>query len=434
VFEFISLFAGIAGFELGFSLAGMECIASVEIDKAAQNITRKWFPETEVYGDIREYEPRRTVDLVCGGFPCQDLSIAGKRAGLGGKRSGLWFEFYRVITSIKPRWVVIENVPGLLSSCGCSTCGAMRRILRVHKYLRHKRQIYQLCPICYAAERLLASHRGRDFAIILRGLAECGYGVAWRILDAQYFGVAQRRRRVFIVASLGSGRAAQVLFERESLPGNTPPSRKAGQGIAHAITHGPSSGYRYDPNGEDYITGTLDRKSTSANRGSQANELEFIIVEQNNMVSTPDMISLRADPAQPVIAVQHAMIGREENSGPQAKGWRDDGATWTLDGRGEADAVCWEMAHANEAVREGDDIAPTLQKRMGTGGNQVPLIGVRRLTPTECERLQGFPDGWTTGQSDSVRYKQLGNAVAVPVITWIGKRIMEVDSGEGEKR
>jgi site-specific DNA-cytosine methylase len=93
------------------------------------------------------------------------------------------------------------------------------------------------------------------------------------------------------------------------------------------------------------------------------------------------------------------------------------------------DIVCWEMQHASEVVRESGEIAPTLQARMGTGGNNVPLIGVRKLTPTECERLQGFPDGWTEGQTDSARYKQLGNAVAVPVVQWIGDRIIMVERG-----
>lgn len=88
--------------------------------------------------------------------------------------------------------------------------------------------------------------------------------------------------------------------------------------------------------------------------------------------------------------------------------------------------VAWEMQHASEAYRESGNVVPTLQARMGTGGNNVPMVGVRRLTPLECERLQGFPDGWTEGQSDAQRYKQLGNAVAVPVIEWIGKRIMEL--------
>ncbi len=160
--KFGSLFTGVGGFDLGFERAGMECAWQVEFDKNCQNVLRKHWSETELFNDVRtvgkhNLEP---VDVICGGFPCQDVSIAGKRAGLAGERSGLWSEFARIIDELEPKWVVIENVPGLLSS-----------------------------------------NRGRDFATVIRWLAERGYGVAWRILDSQYFGVAQRRRRVFIVGS-----------------------------------------------------------------------------------------------------------------------------------------------------------------------------------------------------------------------------------------
>jgi site-specific DNA-cytosine methylase len=138
------------------------------------------------------------------------------------------------------------------------------------------------------------------------------------------------------------------------------------------------------------VVGTLDRKSASANRGCNSNESDFLVV-------APTLTGNIAD--------------------GNRNGWAPVN---------EADALIWEMSHADEAVRTNGDIAPTLQRRMGTGGNQVPMVGVRRLTPLEAERLQGFPDGWTDGQSDSVRYRQLGNAVAVPVIEWLGRRIMEV--------
>ena len=194
VLTFGSLFSGIGGFDLGFENAGMKCLWQCEIDTAARSVLTRRFG-VPIYDDVRSVGTGTpTVDLVCGGFPCQDVSVAGKRAGLAGKRSGLWFEFHRILAELRPRWVVVENVPGLLSSNG-----------------------------------------GRDFAVILRGLVELGYGVAWRILDAQYFGVAQRRRRVFVVGSLGSGRAAEILFERESLSGNTAPRRETGEGVAAAI-------------------------------------------------------------------------------------------------------------------------------------------------------------------------------------------------------
>ena len=118
--KFISLFSGIGGFDLAFERAGMECVAVCEIDKNAQSILRRHFPSAELFDDVRkvgkETHGRKTIDLVCGGFPCQEVSIAGRRAGLAGERSGLWFEFARIIDEIEPRWVIIENVPGLLSS------------------------------------------------------------------------------------------------------------------------------------------------------------------------------------------------------------------------------------------------------------------------------------------------------------------------------
>lgn len=217
--NYISLFAGIGGFDLGFKRAGMKCTGQAEIDKAASALLARQFPDVKNYGDVRNVR-RDTIiepiDLVCGGFPCQDVSIAGRRAGLAGERSGLWSEFARVIDEFEPRWVVIENVPGLLSS-----------------------------------------NRGRDFASIIQWLADRGYCVAWRVLDAQYFGLAQRRKRVFIVGSFGSGHTAHVLFEPESLSRYSAPGREAGQDIAHALTASATASGRLDPSGETFVTGTL---------------------------------------------------------------------------------------------------------------------------------------------------------------------------------
>lgn len=312
---------------------------------------------------------------------------------------------------------------------------------------------------------MLESHKGRDFAKIVQWLVQRGYGVSWRVLDAQYFGVAQRRRRVFVVASFGSGRSAQVLFESEGLPGDTPPSRETGKEVAYTLRADPSrsgdkgdrginttlvtyafnqkaSGGRSMPIEED-MSPTLETNRQGmavamggkkqqkyvlnlANSGANQNN-----VKKSDVADTVDTWGTQAaarlplvlssaqanaelledqSPTptllheQPIVAfpeehptvIQHAIIGRDKG-GPEAKGWRDDGAAWTLDGRGEADAV------------------------------SLPS-GVRRLTPTECERLQGFPDGWTEGQADTVRYRQLGNAIAVVCAAWLGKRIVRADS------
>ncbi len=322
--KFGSLFTGIGGFDLAFERAGMECAWQCEIDKHARNILKQHFT-AEVHEDVRTIGKHNlpAVDVICGGFPCQDLSIAGKRQGLAGSRSGLWWEFARIIDEIEPKWVIAENVPGLLSSNG-----------------------------------------GRDFAAIVQWLAQRGYGVCWRVLDAQYFGVPQRRRRVFIVASLGSGRSAEVLFEREGVCWDTPPSREAGKGIAYAIRKSPShSGDK----GDGGINTTLVSCTAVVSDGSP---------------------SLTCNHEQPILF--------DHSKSAQFKLDVSVGVSPTL-----------TKAHSDHA---------TITRQL-----------VRRLTPVECERLQGFPDGWTAGQADSHRYKQLGNAVAVPVVEWIGRRIVEAE-------
>jgi DNA (cytosine-5)-methyltransferase 1 len=169
----LDLFSGIGGFSLAAKQAGFRTIGFVEIDKYCQKVLRKHWPDVPMMEDIRDVKEdtfQRPIDLITGGFPCQDLSIAGRRAGLAGERSGLFFEMRRVIGEIKPRWVLVENVAGLLTS-----------------------------------------NRGADFAIVLNALDKLGYCVAWRVLDSQWCGVPQRRRRVFIVGSLGDKSAAEVL-------------------------------------------------------------------------------------------------------------------------------------------------------------------------------------------------------------------------------
>lgn len=160
--------------DLGLERAGWDCRWQVEIDRFCHGILARNWPDVRRRGDVRGIEPEwlGTVDLVCGGFPCQDISAAGKRAGLAGEQSGLWFEFRRLVAGLGPQWVLVENVPGLLYSSG-----------------------------------------GRDLATLLSGLGDLGYLSAWRVLNAKHFGVPQRRRRLFIVGSLGDGRAAQVLLD-----------------------------------------------------------------------------------------------------------------------------------------------------------------------------------------------------------------------------
>jgi DNA (cytosine-5)-methyltransferase 1 len=199
--DFVSLFAGIGGFDAGLTRAGMTCVANVEKDQTCRSVLARHFPGVPQFDDVREFHAGSIAvrpGLICGGFPCQDLSVAGKRAGLAGKRSGLLHEFMRIVGEYAPAVVLIENVPGLLSSNG-----------------------------------------GRDMGVVVGRLADLGYGWAYRVLDAQWFALAQRRKRVFVVGCLGNvRRAAEILFERESLPWNPPPSREARTRVAAGLTSG----------------------------------------------------------------------------------------------------------------------------------------------------------------------------------------------------
>jgi len=176
----VSLFAGVGGFDLALERNGVEVVASVEIDKKAQEVLRRRFPNSTIFGDITEVKGEQLISagfdpdngIITGGFPCQDLSVAGKRAGLAGKRSGLFWEICRLLDETGAKNFILENVPGLLSS-----------------------------------------NQGRDMAVVIEALVERGYRVGWRVLDAQYFGVPQRRRRIFIVGSLGdSGRSPEEIL------------------------------------------------------------------------------------------------------------------------------------------------------------------------------------------------------------------------------
>lgn len=421
--NYVGLFEGISGFGSAFKRAGARIQAVCEIDKTCQSILRRHHPETEIISDVKEIKKESfrsgTVDILAGGFPCQDLSVAGRRKGLAGKRSGLWFEFVRIISDHQPRWVVIENVPGLLSSNG-----------------------------------------GRDFAVILQGLVKCGYGVCWRILDSQYDGVAQRRQRVFVVASLGSERCTEVLFERESGGWDSPPCRETGQEVAGTLSARTSAGgglgtdfdcagglqpfgligngeYAQRPatlraNGGDcgggsehLIAGTVSSNWSKGTGGPSGDECQNLVVaptlrsngDAHSGFTTRDGLVIEPQVAHTLTA-----------GGADAS---EDGA-----GRGTPVVAFTERTRAEGRTLETQtELAYTLTDA-SKGGNPhsskiAGQFGVRRLTPTECERLQGFPDGWTAfghdGKpiSDSARYRMLGNAVCVPTAEWIAKRIME---------
>jgi DNA (cytosine-5)-methyltransferase 1 len=348
----------VGGFDLGFELAGVETVAQCEIDDHARVVLAHHWPEVTRYHDITKLDGRdlRGVDVITGGFPCQDLSVAGKRKGLSGARSGLFFQLARVVEEARPRLLVWENVPGLLSQ---DRGGAMREVVGE--------------------------------------LARIGYFGAWRVLDSQFHGIPQRRRRVFGAFAPGSAGGwacgAAVLLEREG--GGWAPAEggEAGEDVATTLSGNArggrgGGGYRRSP--EDTYVVNLD--------------------------------------ATPKTSENIAMTLR-----PGGQGRRQAGGTQYVTGFTPA----WCSRRAQQSPFDASS-APvgTLQADTGATGDNLPCVtlqeGVRRLTPLEYERLQGFPDGWTDveGMSDTQRYRQLGNAVSVPVAYWIGLRAkMALEAG-----
>jgi len=401
-----------------------------EIEPFPRAVLAHHYPDVPLHGDFTTIEADQyaAIDVLVGGTPCQSFSFAGLRAGLADQRGNLALEFCRLARRLGPRWVVWENVPGVLSLDG-----------------------------------------GRAFASILGGLAECGYGLAYRVLDAQYvrvdgFGraVPQRRRRVFVVGCLGSWqRAAAVLFEREGLRWDSPPSRQARQDVAGSLGAGSKrSGGRIgrrEAAANHLVAHTLNAKGGAGRIDSESeseneNENESFIAE--SIIPLQDVSQYAAkggggggwsDAGSPMFTLQRASVhgvavcfdetqitSAENRCNPQpgdpchplVKGGRAP----TLAFRTTGNDGCYDCGDAAASM-------PT-----GTDPNWLTLVQswrVRRLMPVECERLQGFPDGYTAityrgkPAADGPRYKALGNSMAVNVMRWIGTRIAAVDAIDG---
>jgi DNA (cytosine-5)-methyltransferase 1 len=365
----VSLFAGIGGFDLGLERAGCTVVLQVENDPFCQRVLAARWPDLSREHrreDVRQFcspgtswaarTERHPVDLLVGGFPCQDLSVAGKRAGLGGPRSSLFHEFVRIAHALAPTWGLVENVPGLVSS-----------------------------------------HHGRDLWTVLQGLRECWPAVGYRILDSQYFGIPQRRRRVFLVGGPAEAGVAQVLALFDGGEGHSPAGGEAGADIAYALAAG-AGGSKFG-RGRDaqdtYVTRLAD--PISANEGRTYTHEGRNNFRLHNVVTQTENGIIAFDTTQ--------VTSRVNRNNPQP----------------------------------GDPCHP-----LAAGMHPSMVAGslIRRLTPLECERLQGFPDGWTclcqplAGYAadpdaaalrcrcpDSPRYRALGNAVTVNVVEWLGHRV-----------
>ncbi|MGH7745770.1 MAG: DNA cytosine methyltransferase [Candidatus Dormibacteria bacterium] len=335
-----------------------------EIEKFPSAVLAYHYPEILNLGDMTKlYDNdiflRSQIDLLVGGTPCQSFSVAGLRKGLDDPRGNLCLEFLRLVDIKKPKWFLWENVPGVLSSSG-----------------------------------------GRDFGSFLGAIQKLGYGFAYRILDAKYFGIPQRRRRVFVVGYLGDWRpAAAVLFESESLCGNLTPSRKKRKGITRATEISLGSGskpidFRNLKFHEGDVSGTIQAKKSG---GYSLNYTTGILLSSTDDIG-PLTIGSRSGGGQ------HAIGAFKQGNGAKSG-----------------------------SIGRDEKVSPTLNSA-DSGTNRTPALlhksYVRRLTPVECERLQGFPDNYTMlpgNKADGPRYKALGNSMAVPVMRWIGNRIQMVE-------
>lgn len=364
-----------------------------------------------------EIEP---VWCITGGSPCQDLSIAGKRAGLAGARSGLFMEQVRITREmreedrkngrtgefVRPRYLVWENVPGAFSSNkGRDFAAVLEEIIRI---------VEPETPGIDVPAKGWPTWGGYHDAVGGR------WSVAWRVHDAQYWGVPQRRRRISLVADFGGDTAGEILFDRQSVPGNPAESGTAGERLAADAEENAAFAVR--------IRGGCDGGGKGA----------LVQVERSGALGTSnDQTIFSAVGFKAGQGAKAGGIGYEEEIAPTLSA--------APSGTNQTPAVVvLDMAHANDVIRVGGEVVPSLQARMGTGGNQVPLcyapktaralrtqMDVRRLTPLECERLQGYPDGWTdigewtdeNGRrhrpADAPRYKALGNSIALPFWEWM---------------
>ncbi len=433
--RYVSVCSGIEAATVAWHPLGWRPVLFAEIDRFPSRVLAHHYPEVHNVGDFTKITKEQcgSVDLLVGGTPCQDFSIAGLREGLGGERGNLTLEFLRLAQRLRPRWLVWENVPGVYSATSHT--------------VTHRD------PLCVDGdgERIwqdVYADESHAFASFLAGLQELGYGFAYRTLDAQYFGVPQRRRRVFVVGHLGDWRrAATVLFERQSMSGDTPPRRETRQDIAPTISArtkgGGGLGTDFDCDGGliafggNNTSGAIDvATAVRAKGGSGHGDFEsetFITTtldaSYGRLQGCSGQDANHGHSTLVPVAIQERAISENPDAGPDGIGIREDGIAFTLEARTVPQAVAFQSSQSG--VREVEAHA-TLDNNNGQRRHNgvVQADAVRRLIPRECERLQGFPDDYTlisAKTTDGPRYKALGNSMAVPVMRWIGERIAMVD-------
>ena len=460
--RYLSLFSGIEAATVAWKPLGWECAGVAEIEPFPCSVLNAHYPDVPKLGDVTkvrrpDIQALGHIDIVVFGSPCQDLSIAGKRAGMKGVRSGLFFTAMRIVRWSRARFALWENVPGAYSS---SKGRDFAEVVRKLSGLR--------------VDVPEGGWRNTGVAAGFRGIVE------WSTLDAQWFGVPQRRRRIFALADFGDWASRPpVLFESHSLSGHNPPSREAGQGASHDIAPSiTSSGRGVERTGEslgqdpviacsagdishclnaggmrriDYETETFvthalradgfDASEDGTGRGTPLVPVAFV---QN----TRDEIRLFGGDGQTVGALA-AEPGMKQQSyiafsckdhgadasdiAPTLRSMGHDGSHANAGGQ-VAVCVGW---NGNTTPKASVDLMRAMRAQQGGEGYGISsCMAVRRLTPEECEALQGFPRGYTAvphrgkPAADGPRYKALGNSMAVPVMAWIGRRIMEASGGD----
>jgi DNA (cytosine-5)-methyltransferase 1 len=466
--KYLSVCSGIEAATQAWHPLGWEPVAFSEIEPFPCAVLAHHYPTVPNWGDMTKFKewPDADVDVLCGGTPCQSFSVAGLRQGLADPRGNLMLTYLAIAARYRPRWLVWENVPGVLSS-----------------------------------------NSGRDFGTFLGALGQLGYGFSYRVLDAQHvrtrrfpYAVPQRRRRVFVVGYLGDWRrAAAVLFDRESLSGHPSPRRQSGQGFAVATGPRVAGGGRHIANSGDVgycltasAQGSLDAETETlvahslrgegfdasedgTGRGTPLVPVAYRTAGDGAVYEEGDVtapLTTATDPNVQVVAFSGIDNGqdaacdvtptlRKGGDGGQgmamsvafAQNQRDEVRTMDVAGALAAEPGMKQQTYLAQPMLEpftimerGREGGQSLESRQdgssnailtpngGRGGMGVGAIAlpwaVRRLTPVECERLQGFPDNYTNipwrkkeESPDGPRYKALGNSWATPVVAWIGRRI-----------
>ena len=471
-----SLFDGIGGWLLAARHAGVTPVWASEIEPFPCSVTARHFPEVKQLGDIKKIDGAAIlpVDIICAGSPCQGLSLAGKRRGLDDERSGLFRRAVDIVRAMRratggryPRFFVWENVSGAFNS---------------NKGMDFRAVLEEI-----GQTEIPMPKNGKWANAGMAELQECQ--IAWRVLDAKYWGVPQRRRRIFLVADFAAdGRCAgEILFERESMSGHLEESEGARQGTARGTESGTRTTGAYVTKCARTLTARMDG-SPCADLGPQIVAQSALtpwdvqsrrIYDENGTMAALCSGDRQGSRNGAIFIRAAGFVGKAAPSAGSI-GYAKELAPTLIAGK-EMHVAIYDMTHADKVMRSvKGGIAPTLNTRMGTGGNQVPIVNaysiagntvdrhavaeiygaksfseyekgqvatlraaggnlgggsenlavtrsiIRRLTPTECERLQGLPDGYTAGGSDTARYKALGNGMAQPCANYVIRRIVDV--------